>query len=219
MIPIADGKGFPRRGFVLIEDEVLAFTDLNSGDQGVQLYCPTTMHALAQGSSRQHGEAILRGRFGTGAAAHPADAVVFWWPQRYDDGYAPRCDIPEMASLELPIAARRGLFHSVTWRTQGSDASADLVLTARVQGRGHFAADPDEDPDLFFFDKPGTAENPLRLDRQGDLLLLRFNVRYRAGALNAVDFTGNGWKRAPLLQMVGVDYVSDRVVELHEESR
>jgi hypothetical protein len=219
-IGLVDGKGFPRKGYVRIDDEILAYTDLASGDQGTQLYCPSTMHAPASGSTqRQRGDAIFRGRFGTSAQPHSADAVVTWWPNRYDDGYAPRCDIPEMASLELPVAARRGLFHSVIWRTQPGDAGPDLVLTARVLGRGDFAADTDTDPDLFFFEQPGTPDKPNLIDRQGDLLLLRFNVRYRAGVLNLTDFTGNGWKRAPLLQTVGVDFVSDRVTELHEESR
>jgi hypothetical protein len=219
-LSIADGKGFPHRGYVMIDQEILAYTDLAGGDGGVQLYCPSTMHALGTGSTqRQHGEAVFRGRFGTGAQPHAADAIVTWWPNRYDDGYAPRCDIPEMASLELPVAARRALFHSVVWRTQPGDAGPDLVLTARVMGRGHFAADTDTDPDLFFFEQSGTPDKPNLIDRQGDLLLLRFNVRYRAGVLNLTDFTGNGWKRAPLLQTVGVDYIADRVTELHEESR
>ena len=68
-------------------------------------------------------------------------------------------------------------------------------------------------------EQSGTPEKPNLIDRQGDLLLLRFNVRYRAGVLNLTDFTGNGWKRAPLLQTVGVDFIADRVTELHEESR
>jgi hypothetical protein len=219
MVSIADGKGFPRRGNILIDREILAYTDLNTGDQGTQLYVPSTMHVLRAGSTRQRGEPVFRGRFGTGASAHQTDAVVFWWPNRYEDGYVPRVDIPEMATLELPVAARRGLFHSVTWREQTNGAGPELVLTARVQGRGNFAADPDTDPDLFFFEKAGTPEQPNLINRQGDLLLLRFNVRYRSGAINTTDFTGNGWKRAPLLQMVGVDYVAEPVVETHEEAR
>src|SRR5262249_26665425 len=103
-IALADGKGFPRRGYVRIEDEILAYPDLQSGDQGVQIYCPATMHSLGAGSTRQRGEAVFRGRFGTAAQPHASEAVVTWWPNRYDDGYVPRCDIPEMATLELPVA-------------------------------------------------------------------------------------------------------------------
>lgn len=219
MISIADGKGFPRRGNVLIDHEILGYTDLSNGTSGTQLYCPSAMHAPTSGSTATRGIAIFRGRFGTGAETHANDAVVFWWPNRYEDGYATKCDIPEMATLEIPVAARRALFHSVTWREQTEGAGGELVLTARVQGRGHFASDPETDPDLFVFDKAGTPEAPNKIDRQGDLLLLRFNVRYRAGALDTTNFSGNGWKRAPLLQMVGVDYVAEPVVELHEEAR
>jgi hypothetical protein len=138
---------------------------------------------------------------------------------RYADGYADRCDIPEMTSFELPVAARRALFHSLVWKEEQGDALAQLVATARVQGRGDFAVEPDQDPDFFFFDKPGTQEQPNRIDRQGDLLRLRFHVRYRDGALDPVDFSRNSWKRAPKLDMVGVEYLADRVVEMHEESR
>ena len=49
--------------------------------------------------------------------------------------------------------------------------------------------------------------------------VIRFLVRYRNGAFDPLDMNLNGWKRAPLLEAVGLDYVARPVVELHEETR
>jgi hypothetical protein len=224
-LPLADAAQFPRKGFALIDDEIVGYTELLNGGNGgsgggaAQLYVPTYMTDPLGRANHQRGDAAFRARFGTHATTHANDAIVFFWPWRYADGYVPRCEIPEMAALELPIAARRAMYHSLLWQEQQSDALVSLVCEARVQGRGGFAVEPGADPDLFLFEKPGTAETPNRLDRQGDLLRLRFFCRYRDGACDPVDFTRNSWKRAPLLSLVGVEYVADRVVELHEESR
>jgi hypothetical protein len=219
LLPLADPSQFPRQGFALIDQEVVAWTDLPPSASGAQLYVPTFMAPATPLSSRSRGDAAFRGRFGTPRQSHAADAIVWFWPWRYPDGYAARCDIPELCALEIPIAARRALFHSLVWREQQSDALASLVASVRVQGRGDFAADPGVDPDFFVFERPGTEEEPNRIDRQGDLLRLRFHVRYRDGALDPVDFARNSWKRAPRLELVGVEYLADRVVELHDESR
>jgi hypothetical protein len=145
--------------------------------------------------------------------------VIFFWPYRYTDGYQPLCDIPEMSTLELPIASRRTLFHALSWSEEKGDPRVKLLASVRVQGRGGFAGDPALDPDFFLFDSPGTREQPNRIDRQGDLLRVRFHVDYLEGALDPVEFSRNSWKRAPLLTVVSVEQLADRVIELHEESR
>ncbi len=219
LVGLVDGAQFPRSGFLLVDQEVVAYTDLLPGGGGAQLYVPTFLQSPDGQAGSARGNAAFRARFGTVANSHAQDAVVFFWPWSFPDGYAARCEIPEMATYELAIPARRALFHSLMWREQQSDPLASLVASVRVQGRGGFAADPDGDPDFFLFEKPGTQEEPNLIDRQGDLLRVRFNVRYRAGAFDPVDFARNSWKRAPRIEVVGIEYLADRVVELHEESR
>jgi hypothetical protein len=222
-VGLVEGANFPRTGVLLIDQELMAYTDKTSGDAGVHLYVPTWTKQGSGGSGPSNvgdsaGTAAFRARFGTIATSHAPDAIVFYFPWRYPDGYVERCDIPELSSFEVPIAARRALFHSLTWKEEQSDPLASLVASVRVQGRGDFAADVD-DPDFFVFERPGTLEEPNRIDRQGDLLRVRFAVRYRAGAFDPVDFARNSWKRAPRLDLLGLEYLADRVVELHEESR
>ncbi|MSR47480.1 MAG: hypothetical protein EXS13_10545 [Planctomycetes bacterium] len=221
-IALNDPAGFPPKGCVMIDQEVLAYTSRQfggGGGSGQALYVPTFLADPDGRSSQSRGEAAFRGRFGTPVMTHSADAVVFFWNYRYADGYHERCDIPEMATLEMPFAARRGLFHALSWIEQKSDPLVKLIATVRVQGQGGFTGDPEDDPDLFVFDQPGTRERPNRIDRQGDLLRVRFNVDYLDGALDSVDFTKNSWKRAPLIEIVSVEQLAGRVVELHEESR
>lgn len=218
-IELHDAGGFPRRGCVLIDQEVIAYTDLDGSGGAPALYVPTFLADPDGRTSGGDGEAAFRGRYGSPAMTHAADAIVMFWPYRYPDGYAERADLPELAALELPFAARRALWHAFTWSERQGDPLVRLVAQARVRGRGGFAADPALDPDFFVFDRPGTREQPNRIDRQGDLLLLRFLVDYREGAWDPVDFTGNAWKRAPLLELVAVEYLADRVVERHEETR
>ncbi len=215
-VALVDTTGFPPEGCVLIDQEVVGYTARTSG---AGLYIPTYLADPDGRSSRTRGEAAFRGRFGTPVMGHSADAVVFFWPYRHVDGYQPLCDIPEMSTLELPIVSRRALFHALSWSEEDGDPRVKLLATVRVQGRGGFAGDPEADPDLFVFDSPGTRERPNRIDRQGDLLRVRFHVDYLEGALDAVEFTRNSWKRAPLLTVVSVEQLADRVIELHEESR
>jgi len=219
-VALTDPDGFPMKGCVMIDQEVLAYTArlTNEGPQPT-LYVPTFLRDPDGRSSGSAGEAAFRGRYGTPVMTHAADAVVFFWPWRYPDGYQTRCDAPEMATLEIPIAARRGLFHALTWSEEKGDPLAKLVATVRVQGKGGFAVDPDADDDLFVFDSPGTRERPNRIDRQGDVMFVRLNVDYLEGALDPVDFTKNSWKRAPIVEVLAIESLADRVVELHEESR
>lgn len=217
-VQLAEPAGFPSRGCVLIDQEVIAYEGRLGGAANA-LYVPSYLEDPSGQSSRTTGDAAFRGRFGTPLMTHAADSVVFFWPYRYADGYQERSEIPEAATLELQVAARRGLFHALTWNESKGDPLARLIATVRVQGRGAFAADPALDPDLFVFDAPGTREKPNLIDRQGDLLRLRFSVDYREGAWDPVEFARNSWKRAPLLEVVAVEYLADRVVERHEETR
>ncbi len=218
-IALTDPAGFPPHGCVMIDQEVLAYSGRAGNGGPASLYVPTYLDDPTGRSSRTTGDAAFRGRYGTPVMTHAADSVVFFWPYRYADGYQDRCEIPELATLELQVAARRGLYHALTWSESKGDPLARLIATVRVQGRGNFAGDPALDPDLFVFDSPGTREKPNLLDRQGDLLRVRFNVDYREGAFDPVEFARNSWKRAPLLEAVAVEYLADRVVLRHEESR
>lgn len=216
-VRLSDGIGFPNNGFVLIDQEVVGYTYLQAADSGSSLYSPTYRYRDA-GASRSL--PAFRGRFGTPVQNHEAGAVVFWLPHRYPDWYAPDADFPELGAMEVSVPARRGYFHSLLWQEEGrGDPRVRMHARARVLGKGTFAGDAADDPDLFSFDEPTDQGGAHRLGRQGDLLSIRFLVEYMPGAFDPLDFLSNSWKYAPLLSTVGVEFAADHVVEAHEEWR
>jgi hypothetical protein len=216
-VRLSDSNGFPNSGFVLIDQEVIGYTYQQVNDAGGTLYVPTYRYH-DPGTGR--GLPAFRGRFGTAIQNHEPGAMVFWLPHRYPDWHAEDADIPELGSMGVTVPARRGYFHSMMWQEEGNGAAeVRLRARARVFGRGHYALDPDDDPDLFDFDAPLDNGAPHRLGRQGDLLDIRFSVEYLPGAFDAIDFLSNSWKHAPLITTVGVEYTADHVVEEHQEWR
>ncbi len=214
-LPLQNVTGFPRQGFVNVGDEVIGYTHVEGVTNGT-LRVPSAFHDGDDRRDQRFG--VFRGRYGTNPQDHPADSLVYWMPHRYPDWYAPGIDIPELGFLELSVPARRGWFESVTWgELNNTIPSVDLVMQARVMGRGGFHGDPQSDPDLFFFDESNDAVRSHRLGRAGDLLRLRFFTRYEPGALDPEDMSVNGWKSAPVLSVVGVEFGGQRVVERHQE--
>ena len=221
-IDLVDASGFPPQGFVQIDDEVIGYS-YNSAPLAVQptagtLYVPTYVHSDSDQRLSDDSSAAWRGRYGTRADGHDSDSVVFWLPVRYADTYAADADFPELGALGLNVPARRGWFESLVWEEEAEvlDPRIRLVAQARVQGGGRFDGPPEDDPDLFYFDEPGT-ETPNGIGRQGDLLQLRFFTEYLDGALDPIGMNTNSWKRAPTLELVAVEYFSEHVVEHHEE--
>jgi hypothetical protein len=217
-VRVADAQGFPRSGFVQIDREILGYGFVQGvTDGGAAALTVPTYFGAADDRDDRVGKAAFRGRFGTASASHDQDALVFWFPERYPDWYAPRAEFPELGCLEIDVPARRGWFHSVTWSEHSDDGLVHLVAQARVLGHGGFAGDPEEDPDLFFFEEPGDQGRAHVLDRQGDELLLRFFTEYEDGAADPDAMLRSAWKRTPTLQTLGVEYVAVPVVETHEE--
>jgi hypothetical protein len=219
-VRVDDVTGFPRSGFVVIDDEVLGYTSVTGSGKGGALQVPRYLQP-ERTDSEDRPAGAFRGRYGTLPEYHEQETLVLWLPHRYPDWYAPEADFPELGCFEVTVPARRAWFDRFTWREEndGNEALASLVAQVRILGRGDFSGDPEEDPDLFFFDKPTEDGTAHLLGRQGDLLEARFFVRYLQGALDPVDMNSNGWKRAPTLELVGVEYLGETVVERHEEHR
>ena len=217
-VQVADTRGFPESGFVLIDQELIAYTHVEDGNR---LFVPTFLMRDPERAATRP-SAAFRGRYGTFATSHSRDSVVMWWPHRYPDWYAERADIPELAAYEVSFPVRRGFFTSLSWEERsddGQDPMSELIVQARVQGRGDFTAEPGQDPFFFEIEDPTESGEPWRIDRQGDLLRVRVLTRYRQGAFDAQNFTRNSWKRAPFLELLGVEYLAEPVIERFAERR
>lgn len=218
-IEIADTIDFPMRGTVLIGKELLGYSRV----EGNRLLMPSWRDPDTKAES-----GLLRGRFGTTPGSHQQDGLVYLFPTRYEDRWHPRSDDPELGYVGLRVQGRGAFFREVTWETTGGSKLADVVVQARVGGRGSFTDDPTQSKDVFLFDRPATQDARNLLLRQGDELELRVFTRFLEGAFDASVLDPdpprlrggtNDWKKAPRLMAVGVEWIAGPAGILHEEWR
>lgn len=218
-IEIADPVDFPMRGTVLIGKELIGYSRI----EGNRLIMASWRDPDTKAES-----GLLRGRFGTTPNSHQQDGLVYVFPARYEDRWHPRADDPELGYLGLRVQGRGAFFREVTWESTGGSKLADLVVQARVGGRGSFTDDPATSKDVFQFDTPATQDARNLLLRQGDELELRVFTRFHDGAYDTSVLDpdpprlrggNNDWKKAPRLTAVGVEWIAGPAGIRHEEWR
>ena len=207
---MGDATGFPFSGFVLVDQEVIGYDRREEGILSMPRYRP-------YGEGRPGG--LFRGRFGTKPAEHYEGALVYLLPVRYPDFYTPGADAPEEKCFTFGIEAPGAFYGDVDWIEESCGEGADLVVLARVGGRGSWAEDPARSKEIFFFEDPRGGKRRNAVMRQGDLIELRVFTRYGTGAFDPLDFSANGWKRSPLLRALSVEYAEPTVVFRHDEWR
>jgi hypothetical protein len=216
---VADAGDFPQSGVLQMGRELIGYT---RNENGV-LFSPEWRDPDADVDV-----GLLRGSYGTERETQAQGTLAHLFPVRYVDRYRPRSEDPELAPLSLWIKARGGFYHELSWQAEGVHALADLVVQARVGGRGSFADDPRQSRDVYSFDDPGSQERPNRIDRQGDDLEVRVFTRYGQGAFDAQVLEpdpgptrggSNEWKRAPKLRALGVEWIGGPARLTYEEWR
>ncbi|MBI4878200.1 MAG: hypothetical protein HY812_00870 [Planctomycetes bacterium] len=215
---LKDAGDFPTRGgLVQIGRELLGYTRKEDN----KLVMP-----LWRDPERRGDVGLLRGRFGTRPEAHVEGTLVLLFPARYEDRYRPRADDPELAYLGFFLKAKGGFYQELSWQAENASELADLVVEARVGGRGRFTEDPAQAPDVFFFEAAAGAPGPSNILRQGDSLELRVFTRFKEGAFDAAVFEpdpgaarggSNEWKRAPRLRALGVEWLAAPARLAYEE--
>jgi len=206
---VQDADGFPFEGAVLIDQEVIGYTRL---EDKIMLMPEEMIN-----STRSEG--LLRGRYGTEINKHESGSVVFHLPARFLDLYMPAQDTPESAYFPLSISAPGAFYSRLSWVQEKQGSGVDLVVQARVGGRGAFSMKPSESKDIFLFDHPGDSKTTNYICRQGDRLDLRVYTRYNRNAFDSLDFVSNAWKYSPKLKALGVEYVQPTRIIRHEEWR
>jgi len=207
---LKDGADFPWMGAILVENEVIGY---NRKEENF----------LSMPSFRPYGEeserGLLRGRYGTEPFEHSEGTLAYLLPVRYPDLYAPGSDEPELAYFSLGVEAPGAFFSELNWVEKLPGPGADLIVLARVGGRGRWNGDPAGESDLFLFENPAEQKRRNWLLRQGDFVELRVFTRYGEGAFDGLDFASNAWKYAPALDALSVECVEPSKVYRHDEWR
>jgi len=219
-IPVADASDFPTHGVVQIGRELIGYVR----KEGQLLVMPDYLDPRL--NTRV---GLFRGRYGTRPESHAQGTLVYVFPYRFEDRYQERADDPELAWVGVFLKARGGFYQELSWTADQTSELVDLVVAARVGGRGRFSDDPEEVPDLFLFTTPGgTQTDRNELLRQGDDLELRIFTRYLDGAFDSAAFEpdpgshrggSNEWKRAPRLKALGVQWIAGPHRLAYEEWR
>jgi len=212
-LALADAAGFPERGGLLwVDDELIGY----DARHGAELTMP------ARRSTLLSGDGLLRGRFGTVAAAHAPGAMVRWMPERYRDRALLGDDVPESESFPLAVNAPGAFFTDLAVRAFLPDPTVGLDVRGVLDGLASPHADPAQSRHVIALsDAGGPTELSTSLTspigRQGDRLDLSFFARWRPGAFDARDFRANGWKLAPEVTSVMVGHLQPTLVFEHEE--
>ena len=215
---IADETDFAHRGVVQMGRELIGYSRREEGALVMPEWIDPTGHKVG----------LLRGRYGTTPTAHASGTLVYQFPVRHEDRYRPQADDPELGYVGVHLEAKNAFYKGLTWSTEGETELADVVVQARVGGRGRFTDAPSSSPDLFEFTASGFGTPDKRILRQGDTLELRAFTRYKAGAFDGQVFDpdvgsgrggSNDWKRAPRLLLLGVDWIGGPARLTYEEWR
>jgi hypothetical protein len=211
-LALAEAGGLPDHGLVWVDDELVGYDSRH----GAELGMPSRRGNILSG------DGLLRGRFGTAAAAHAPGAMVRWMPERHRDRALLGEDVPESESFPLGVSAPGAFFTDLAVRAFLPDPTVGLDVRAVLDGLASPHADPAQSRHVFALADAGgptelstTISGPI--GRQGDRLDLWFFARWRPGAFDPRDFRSNGWKLAPEVTSVLVGHLQPTLVFEHEE--
>ncbi len=217
-LPLADSSGFPADGgLVWVGDELIDYTSRD--ESGLNLPVATTGSRLQLSS-----EGLLRGRFGTVAAEHPAGTLVRWMPARVADRAMLGHDVPESESLRLTVRAPGAFFTDLIVDALLPDSKVSLQLRAVLDGRASAHDDATKHPGLLALAPADGRVQPsgrmqFALGRQADVLELFLFSEWARDAFDARSYTSNAWKLAPEVRALVVGHAQPTLVLEQEDRR
>jgi uncharacterized membrane protein YgcG len=200
-IQIADASGFPDSGLLLIDQELVHFTQR----AGTLLRQPRG--SSEPGARDGRGPALLRGRFGTQAASHAAGSAVVLWPFRYWDRWAERADAPELGYFSFEVSTPEARIERYFFETQpGPTGAARLLVLARGDPSIPWDAAPERGSGLerATDGRPGDGGLPMPVQRGTPAW--RVFVQYAPGSFDALTGQAHGWKETCELIRFGATY-------------
>ena len=196
-------QGFPARGTVLVGDELIHYDWV----VGNALVMPS--RSRASGSNDGAGGGLWRGRFGTNPSSHPSGTPVIVFPIRYWDRWADDAEAPEMHFFQLGVDAPSAYWQRTFFEVEESPLPGPrLGVLVRTDPDAPWDTPADAGPGLRRFYEADPSRGGERIGRQSDAVDWRVFVRYEPGSFEALGGTQSGWKTAPRLKQIGVEYLS-----------
>jgi hypothetical protein len=176
--------------------------------QGNQLIMPVRMSPTGE---TQGG--LLRGRYGTAAAAHSAEALVIDMPFRYWDRHVPEQDSAELAWYGFSLDLSDAFYHTLAIDVERPQDATGAEIVVRVDSKTPWTAAPGE-KGLFHFPIERAGEEVFPINQSGDGFSVRVYFTYQSGAFDPVTMERHGWKSTPILKSVRLKYLDQtRVLE------
>lgn len=205
MSQVLQGQGF-FHGYVLIDDEVVGFEKL--GIKGVEL------DTLA----RWDGNGLFRGMFGTSAAAHQPNAMIFAIPFRYWDGYKEGQFDDKMPYFQVAHTTRNARWRGISAQIELPAGEKNLLphCYVRLDGLGDFTLPKVDDHSAvwhFYKSQTNPLEDMISSRLENGQMELRFFLEYKPGSY----WPEHSWKRTMKFMETRLEYDRDTKVLLHED--
>ncbi|MCE9582932.1 MAG: hypothetical protein K8T20_10590 [Planctomycetes bacterium] len=196
-IPIVP-NGFMPDGFVLVGTELIGYTR----PSGAGLVFPDGCD--------------FRGAFGTVAASHNQNDLVYAMPFRYYDRFTANSDDSQLSWFGAAHRATGAKWGKITWEEVLPNKSLDLQVRVRFNSEPRWANVPTNRPyvvgkggGIWLFDAPtgGSLGNA-----RGDEIDVRVDFVWLDNA-----YTSGEWKDCAQFRGLAVDYEQEPVIHYHEE--
>ncbi len=212
---VESSVGFNNDSLLLIDQELLHAPIVANGNT---MMMPRYEQELdPQDGLGERGDGILRGRFGTVPGGHAAGSLVYGYPNRWTDRYAPQSNSPSGAWYQIGMEEPGAYWDGILFEAEEPDASHRVRVLAR-SGPAQWSDPPDETPGLVMVDRgslPGGLPVPLGL--HGDHLDLRVCFDWELGAFDSETFLATAWTVAPRLRHLRLYYYAETRTDRQEE--
>ncbi|MEQ1632045.1 MAG: hypothetical protein ABL997_06705, partial [Planctomycetota bacterium] len=193
-------------GTVLLNrNELLHYTWTRRLGDAVALEMPRMFPPGDAGDSTA-ARGLFRGRYGTAPVSAGTGEPVILMPIRYWDRYVERNDDPELACFQFTLREAPVYLRTLSWEEETTDPTVDVKCLVRADARMPWTADPKESPFYREFERSSGETEPRVLDLQATQLEVRFVQVYRPGCLDLQTYRAHGWKTAPKVRAVSVEY-------------
>jgi hypothetical protein len=163
------------------------------------------------------GDGMLRGRFGTTPASHSGGTLVYSFPNRWMDLYAPRGDHHALGWFQLGLNEPGAYWDGVLMETEEPDTSHRIRVLAR-SGPAKWTDDPESTPGLVLIERPAQPSgDAMPLHLQNDQLDLRVSFDWGVGSFDPVTFAATAWTVAPRLRHLRLQYYAETKVIRQED--
>lgn len=163
---------------------------------------------------------LFRGRYGTTPIAAGSGEAVILMPFRYWDRHVERQDDPEQAYFQCTTREAPVYFRTLQWQEEVQDGLVDVVCLVRADGRAAWTDEPSRGGFLRRLQRAATDQQPAVLDLQATQLEVRFVTEYKPGCLDLQTHRAHGWKTAPKIRAVELQYEGEgRILTERETAR